>query len=193
VVLLTGDVAILLTFGMIFPPLAAVICFSIVVNTLYTQMILGRFIYLAERVKPSSSMSPYLAIVRKECNTVGSLLAMSLPPITVLATMFWSFVVFEMLAGVWGSSKRTLWVLGFLPVVVLVWRLIQLSLRRVIPENTYTTSDHSFVRYWLQRLFGVIQRDNSKPQSVEVTSEEEKKSVNETVIELGTLRNHVPL
>ena len=45
VVTIIGDLAVLLTFGMAFPPLAVVICCSIVGTTYVQKLIIGRAIY----------------------------------------------------------------------------------------------------------------------------------------------------
>ena len=192
VVLLVGDLAILLTFGTIFPPLAAVICLSIVLNTSFTQLMLGRFLFLAQgqngRIGSARlDLLPYMAIVKKECSAVGPLLAMSLPPITVLASIFWSFFLFEMLGDVWGTTARSVWIVIFLPAVLLLVRTFNAWLTETERgQTTATTLRRLSSRMSAKRAStsGIVRSSSLKPAMVKQQGEND----DDNAMELPTIR-----
>lgn len=59
-----GDIAVLITFGAVFPPLALVTCLAIIGTTVKDQLLIGRFIRLAES---QHYLLPYIKIITKQC------------------------------------------------------------------------------------------------------------------------------
>jgi hypothetical protein len=117
--LLVGDLAILLTFGTIFPPLAVVIFISVMLHTVLTQVVVGRFITLA--IPHKSTFAPFVTVLKRETATVGSLIALSIAPISVLATIFWSFFLFDIIGDDAGTT-HSYWILLVMPILLILTR-----------------------------------------------------------------------
>jgi hypothetical protein len=131
--ILVGDVAILLTFGSIYPPLAVVVCISLIMNSVTVQLVLGRFISLSQLSLPESfsaclgrkELCRFSDVIQRETAAVGALIALSVPPITILAALFWSFFLFDILGDEVGA-KNAVWIVWVLEVCLIV---IMLPLR----------------------------------------------------------------
>lgn len=104
-----GDMAVLMTFGAIFPPLALVIFLNLIVNTFLTQLMIGRFIYLSKSLN-QRYLLPLVEFLNDECKDVGRLIFDSIPTIAFLATAFWSFALFDTLGDSVGTRKA-IWIL----------------------------------------------------------------------------------
>jgi hypothetical protein len=117
------DMAVLMTFGTIFPPLGFVIFMNMLVNTFLTQMWIGRFVYLAKQISTdliAKSLLPLVDFLNEECKDVGQLIFNSIPTIAFLATVFWAFALFDTLGDSVGTLQA-LWILllmGLMPVWV---------------------------------------------------------------------------
>jgi Leucine-rich repeat (LRR) protein len=107
-VALVGDVAVLMTFGTIFPPIALVICLTIIVNSVVTQLMIGRFVTIAFS-KEQNYLQPIVKFIDSECKDIGKLLAGALPTMSVLASSFWAFALFDCLGDNVGLY-RALWI-----------------------------------------------------------------------------------
>jgi uncharacterized membrane protein len=125
---LGGDIAIFLTFGSIYPPLAVVVFVSILSNTMLTQLSLGRFMVIAREMK---NLLPFTEVIKRETAAVGSLIALSIPPVTILAAGFWSFFLFDIIGDEVGF-RASIWIIFILPSCVLITRLILFIYYRVI-------------------------------------------------------------
>ena len=107
-----GDLAVLMTFGSIFPPLALVIFVNMIVNTFLTQLMIGRFVFLSKSID-QNYLAPLVDFLNEECKDVGRLIFDSIPTIAFLATAFWSFALFDTLGDSVGT-KQALWILIFM-------------------------------------------------------------------------------
>jgi hypothetical protein len=123
------DMAVLMTFGTIFPPLGYVIFMNMLVNTFLTQMWIGRFVYLAKQISTdliAKSLLPLVDFLNEECKDVGQLIFNSIPTIAILATVFWAFALFDTLGDSVGTLQA-LWIfllMGLMPAwVYLIERL----------------------------------------------------------------------
>ena len=116
---LVGDIAIFLTFGSIYPPLAICVFIGIVSNTGLMHLMLGRFIVISRKY---FQLLPFSDAIQRETAAVGSLVALSIPPVTVLATMFWSFFLFDIMGDDVGT-KKAYWILFILPGCLLLTRI----------------------------------------------------------------------
>jgi uncharacterized membrane protein len=113
------DIAILLTFGTMFPPLAVVGCATIWLRTINIQLIIGRVVYL-------SKSQPYLLELCKELNEecvgISKMLINCLLSLPLLLAMSWSWFLFD----IWGD------VAGYYPAV-LVWLILPMMAMVVLP------------------------------------------------------------
>jgi hypothetical protein len=103
---LVGDAAVLMTFGTIFPPMAVVICITIGINSVVTQLMIGRFISLSF-CEEQSYLRPLVTFINNECKDIGRLLAVVLPTISFLASSFWAFALFDCLGDQVGLIKAS--------------------------------------------------------------------------------------
>ncbi len=123
--ILVGELAIFITFGSIYPPLAIVICFNVLLQMFAAQVALGRFLSLSALPAYApcvSVLKGYVWVIKRETASIGSLIALSLAPITTLATLFWSFFLYD-IYGDEAQNMQALWVVFVLPIVLLVVRL----------------------------------------------------------------------
>jgi hypothetical protein len=109
-----ADLAILLTFGSIYPPLAVTIFICILVNSVMIQLSIGRFITLIRKQADQSSWSVLEETMKRETAAVGPFIIAAIPPITIPATIFWSFYLFDILGDEKGT-KKAIWIIFILP------------------------------------------------------------------------------
>ena len=110
---LITDIAIMLTFGAVFPPLAIVGCISVIITTYFTQLQLGRVVVLA---RTQDYLQEYLDRIISECSSVRGLLVHSLKSLSVLLAAFWSLFLFD----AWGDKNgllESIWVIIFMPTI----------------------------------------------------------------------------
>jgi hypothetical protein len=125
--LLVGDVAILITFGSIYPPLAIAICISLLLQMSMTQIMLDRFLYLSNtvRLRDLMNMNMCVEVIKRESAAIGFMIALSLAPTSSLASVFWSFFLFDIYGDVAGLNN-SLWILFVLPACILLMRLLSI-------------------------------------------------------------------
>lgn len=97
--------AVLMTFGVVFAPLAIVICGSIFSYTAYTQLVIGRVLSLEVRMIPTESdrrRISYRQVLNKE--TEGVLYLMKFLPFVMapFISLFYSFFIFDSLGAAVG-------------------------------------------------------------------------------------------
>ena len=175
--ILVGDLAIFLTFGVIYPPLAIVVAISVVLSTYNIQTVLGRFLVLvaplmvvvpnAPSIERSSVANAYreqlilfIETIQEETRKVGSLFVLSMAPITVLATIFWSFFLFDILGGKVGTRKA-LWILFVIPGVLVLMRSILAVFSRAFYKKPSSILDQERTRSKQVSTNGVELRDSS--------------------------------
>ncbi len=105
---LVGDAAVLMTFGTIFPPMAVVICITIGINSVIIQLMIGRFVSLSY-YDTQRYLRPLVSFINNECKDIGKLLSVVLPTISILASSFWAFALFDCLGDKVGIH-RALWI-----------------------------------------------------------------------------------
>ena len=108
-----SDIAVLLTFGGIFPPIAFVGVLSICVSTLVTQLILGRVIVLS---RTQEALRPSVERINEKCGGIRILMIRSLLSLSLLLSMFWSFFLFDILGDSVGIA-RAIWIIGVMTAV----------------------------------------------------------------------------
>jgi hypothetical protein len=146
--ILVGDVAILLTFGSIFPPLAVVVGLSLVGNSMLSQLVIGRFLVIGQNLHSSSILQKYIDVIKRETAAVGSLIALALAPITVLATLFWSFFLFDIIGDEIGATKALWVVLVLISCFALMKCVIKCQRIQTIRNLT-----HSLREYFQAQVF----------------------------------------
>lgn len=134
VVMLVTQLAIMLTFGALFPPLAVAVGFT-VASIVYVEKIkVGRFV----TAMIQKENFKYVHIIELECQELGSvtlLLRKSVWLLMVVKSCFYALVMFDTLGDTVGLSKA-LWVLFVLPAMPLVLYCAQLLYYHVYPDTS---------------------------------------------------------
>jgi ABC-type multidrug transport system fused ATPase/permease subunit len=120
IIAFVSDIAVLLTFGGIFPPIAFIGIFSLFSTTLVTQLSLGRVVVLS-RTQPALQAS--VRRINQKCAGVRYLMLRSLLSLSLMLSIFWSFFLFDILGDEVGM-ERAVWIIG---VMVAVPGMIQIS------------------------------------------------------------------
>lgn len=122
IVRIVGDIAVLLTFGAVFPPLALLIAVCSVLNTLYVQLLLGRLLHVVAELKEQHEttaqktmdyLKEFPSFLSKELRNIDHDCALALPYFSVLMVAFFSFSLFDTLADSVGNAGA-IWIVIFL-------------------------------------------------------------------------------
>jgi hypothetical protein len=115
------DIAILLAFGTMFPPLAVVGCATIWLRSVNIQLIIGRLVYLSKN-------QPYLVDLCKElheeCIGISKMLINCLLSLPLLLTMSWSWFLFDIWGDVVGYYPGVLIFFGLPPIAIIILPLL---------------------------------------------------------------------
>jgi hypothetical protein len=115
---LVGKIALLLTFGTVFPPLAVVICFGIFRDIYFSQLLMGR---LALRLRTENI--PWIKALDNECKGVSDSLYSSIHLLTVFVVFFYAFFIFDIYGDETGF-KRAIWA----PIIMIALPLLAMAL-----------------------------------------------------------------
>jgi hypothetical protein len=160
------EVATLLTFGAVFPPLAVVICVSMFSYTVFMQLLVGRFLTRAQKHRDYSEIR---RILENECRGVSTQLIESFGYLIFFAALFYSLFVFDTLGDVNGSAIRTAWI-GVL-MLIMPGLLYVLWLGAVTVRGTYERC----LRYNSARSNKNKLPDNSAVRAKSVTEPSQKR------------------
>jgi hypothetical protein len=130
VVKLLNMVAILSTFGVILPPVAAICCVAVLSVTLHTQLLIGRVVVEARRAGANS----VLTALNNQCSEAAKLFVNSVWIVVPFAALFYSLFLFETLGDSVGW-RAALWAPLFMCSLPLFLRLIYTLNRRVRMAN----------------------------------------------------------
>ena len=110
-----NNIAILVSFGVVFPPLAVVLCVSMFILTWLTQLQIGRFLIVNKDTAGIANQ------INEECNGVGRLLRKSMWILAPFASVFYAFFLFDTYGDQTGW-KEAVWiaiVMSFAPCLFL--------------------------------------------------------------------------
>jgi hypothetical protein len=113
-----SEFTVFITFGAIFPPLAIVVCYTIFITTYFIQLMIGRFLCIAKLQK---ELGIYITKANEECCNFRRLFLQSIPSISILASFFWGFFLFDILGDEVSSISMSLWILfgmGVSPILI---------------------------------------------------------------------------
>jgi hypothetical protein len=109
---LTSSLAIIVIFGILFPPLAVVGLLSVMISTYYEELMLGRALVETGKLDVSSQQL-YLKILEHDCSDISQSLALSLRTIIVISCIVFAYLLFD----IWGDENGTV---SAIPVLVLM-------------------------------------------------------------------------
>jgi hypothetical protein len=117
VVAVVNKITILLTFGVIFPPLAAISCFGLYRDTVFTQISIGRMVLHAR----DRQFNDVIYAIDRDCHGVLRAFRSSIWLMGPIALSFYSLFIFDTLGDDIGFPKA-LWVLFVMPGLPLMYR-----------------------------------------------------------------------
>lgn len=110
IVRITSHLAIFLSYGVIFPPLAAIICLATMINTFYEEYVIGRLVTKAFALQ----YDHILAQLEVECDELAASFSLTSWGIMRLSTLLFAFIVFDCIGDIIG------WELALLPTLMLL-------------------------------------------------------------------------
>ena len=112
-----SEFTVFITFGAIFPPLALVVCYTISMTTYFIQLIIGRVVVIS---RIQVELSQFIPKLNEECRNFRRLFLQSIPSMSILATFFWGFFLFDILGDEIGTKKAIwiLFVIGCSPILM---------------------------------------------------------------------------
>jgi hypothetical protein len=172
------EVATLLTFGAVFPPLAVVICVSMFSYTLFMQILVGRFLTRAQKHRDYGEIR---RILETECHGVSTQLIESFGYLVFFAALFYSCFVFDTLGDVNGSALHSAWIavlMVLMPGLLYVLWLSGQTLREVYGRGMrYNAAKDSKTN---KRLSAPVERSVGESRIIQVAEPIEKTSLSDT-------------
>ena len=114
-----------MTFGVIFPPLAIVALSTLVCQTLFVQVCLGRLIFLS---KSKPKLLKFVEELSAECVGVSALLLKCMSSLAMFVIFVWSWFLLDMLADVL-SLKRSIWIFFILPGFRIILLILDMTIK----------------------------------------------------------------
>jgi hypothetical protein len=106
-----SDLAVLLTFGVLFPPLALVVGFSMIVDMVTLEYGLGRIAELAvSDPRPQAQIRKLLIVLNESFDGFGKGIWTFFPTLTVFCAVLWSFSFFDIASNEAGGVE-TIWII----------------------------------------------------------------------------------
>ena len=139
-IMFATDIAILLTFGTMFPPLVVIACFTIYIRTYYMQVTLGRIIHLANT---QSSLRKVVDALNDECSGISKLLMSCLLSLPLLLSCLWSWFLFD----IWGDQtgySPAYYIILCLPLIPLIFLPIVFPLIQIYVIDYFCPSKHDW-------------------------------------------------
>jgi Leucine-rich repeat (LRR) protein len=115
VITLLTYLALLLTFGAVFPPLAVCFAVTMLCMAVFTRLKVGRFLFNAQ----AQGLAGCVAAVEQECSGVGgtALLRRSVGMVVSFGCLFYTLFLFDTLGDAQGLA-RAFWVVIVVPLIV---------------------------------------------------------------------------
>jgi hypothetical protein len=127
IIYIATDMAIMLTFGTMFPPLALVGCISILVYTIFLQLALGRLYTLSKLDR--DNFQSYVENIREEWKGMSKLIISAFHTMRPLVLIFWSFFLFDTLGDSYGTTKAA-WIFLIMALIPFTIVLLNALVRR---------------------------------------------------------------
>jgi Leucine-rich repeat (LRR) protein len=101
---------ILVAYGAVFPPLALIVCFSVILQTIWQEIIIGRLLYKSQ----SKQISWYENQLKIDCAGMMDPIKYSLAVLIPISALLFSYLIFDTF------GRKVYWADAFIPVVVIV-------------------------------------------------------------------------
>ena len=135
---------VLLTFGVVFPPLAVCMLISILAVTFNTKLVVGRFLTNAI----DTGLVKYVNIIEGECEGAGSIpkLRQCMRLLLMFCFCFYTPFLFDTLGDSVGLED-SYWVIFFLPLLAAVGISVKYALKKTFPEVLRVPEDQRYSSY----------------------------------------------
>jgi hypothetical protein len=123
--------AVILTFGVVFPPLAPCLLVTLFSTVYSTKLLVGRFTTNAI----AEDLNKYVEIIEEECEGAGSIpkLRQSVRLLLVFSLCFYTPFLFDTLGDAVGLA-RSVWVLFILPLIVVFLLAVKYAFKKFLPS-----------------------------------------------------------
>ncbi len=114
------DVAILVAFGALFPPIAVIGLTSIAIRTGFIQFFFGRLAHLSSTTSIGSTLRQVVEKVEEECAMTAKFVYESLLSLPLLILCVWSLFLFD-IAGDEVGFFQAIWIVFVFGIIGLLW------------------------------------------------------------------------
>jgi hypothetical protein len=131
-IVIATDVAVMLTFGTVFPPLAVVGCITLLIRTYLEQLAIGRLFSLS---LVQHKLIHVIKALNDECQGVSQLLITGLSSLAFIVTLFWAGFLFD-IHGDEAGFRNSIWIIPLLPVLAFLLPFIDKVVNYIFPKKT---------------------------------------------------------
>jgi Leucine-rich repeat (LRR) protein len=116
---LTSYLAIIIAFGTIFPPLAAIGCWTIVIITVQEELFIGRIL---KENDEAYHYEWYLPQLERDCRGLSSSLKLSFPWILIFSCWLFGYIIFDTWGDEsgWEEALPAILIMAVIPVLLVV-------------------------------------------------------------------------
>jgi hypothetical protein len=124
---LVGKISILMTFGVMFPPLAVVICVALVADTYTMQLMIG---YFLTSISDEQTRRQCVLQLERDCQGVGEEQNYDSGLVILFAALFYAFFVFDIYGDAAGWRGAIVLSLIVVLIPTIIWAVRMSSLQR---------------------------------------------------------------
>jgi Leucine-rich repeat (LRR) protein len=119
IVRVTAYLMVFMTFGVLFPPLAFILCITVICLTFYEEMVIGRILYESEKL----NYPWYKKQIDRNCSGISNGLKYSLWTIVPVSCLFLGYIVFDTFGDDkgWKQALPPALVMLITPILVLAF------------------------------------------------------------------------
>jgi Leucine-rich repeat (LRR) protein len=114
---INSSLVVMVSFGALFPPLAVIICVTIITITIYEEIVIGRLLYESERL----GYGWYKKQLERDCYGMSESLKYTLWSLIPVSSFLFAYIIFDTWGDElgWKSALPSTLVMGFVPIMVL--------------------------------------------------------------------------
>jgi Leucine-rich repeat (LRR) protein len=115
---LNSALVIMMSFGTLFPPLALMICTTIITVTYYEETVLGRLLYESEKL----GYTWYKKQLEKDCYGIADSLKYTLWSLVPVSSILYAYIIFDTWGDQtgWKSALAPTILMAVIPIIVLI-------------------------------------------------------------------------
>lgn len=176
---LNSALVIMISFGALFPPLALIVCVTIITVTIYEEIVIGRLLFESERL----GYAWYKKQLERDCFGIALSLKYSLWYFIPVASILYSYIIFD----TWGDQQGWLSALPATIIIAIFPILVLAALKKFgIPFQAALLSFYQ--HYQIANFFASLNR-KAKPEE---ELNQNKRISNENIVDPDAFV-HVPI